>query len=170
MPAKSTGLKNGPRHNIVTPAFHKRFCDETGLDVSYNDFTNVINTSNDVIRRILITNPQGFKFPETLGYGCVTRYKPKIGKRSIDWQKTKEVGQLVYHTNFHSFGYKPRIMWYADTLARCKNLSIYKFVPSRVFSRSVANEMKEGKTYNEYNYEHFKSNTIRLGKIRNNEL
>lgn len=170
MPARNSGLKNGPRHNIVDKAFYKQFVEATRVKISYEDFVNTINTSNEIIRRIMVNNPQGFKFPESLGYGCVTRYKPKTGTRSIDWQKSKEAGVRVYHTNFHSFGYKPRIMWYADSLARCRNLSIYKFVPDRSLSRGVSSEMKTGKVYNEYNYEHFKAKKIRLGKFNKHEF
>lgn len=165
MPVKNAGLRNGPRFNIVNKELHRRFCDATGIDISYTDFTRIIYTSNSVIRRIFIENTQGFKFPESLGIGCVTRYKPKISSRSIDWQKSKEHGVKVYHTNFHSFGYKPRIMWYADSLARCKYMSIYKFIPDRSLSRGVSIQMKVGKIYNEYGYGHFKAKKIRLGKI-----
>lgn len=165
MPAKNSGLKNGPRHNIVDPKFHRRFCQETGLKISYSDFTDIIHTSNEVIKQMIIDNPQGFRFPENMGLGCVTRYKPKAGKRSIDWKRSQELGTRVYHTNMHSFGYKPRIGWYAERLSRCRNLNIYKFVPERSLFRGVSHEVMKGKTYNEYNYEHFKVTKIRLGKL-----
>lgn len=164
MPAPGSTLRNGPRHNIVDRAFYKRFVEMTEVEISYDDFVNVINTSNLAIRRICSTNTQGFKMPESLGYVATTRYKPKIGTRSIDWKKSKDAGVRVYHTNFHSFGYKPKIMWYADTLARCRNLNIYKFVPDRIFSRTVSGLVKAGKIYNEFKYEHFKVKKIRLTK------
>lgn len=165
MPAKNSTLKNGPRHNMIDQKFHKRFCRETGVDVPYKTFVSIIHTSNELIRNSITTNPQGFKFPESMGYACVTRYKPKVGTRSIDWKKSRELGVKVYHTNMHSFGYKPRIGWYTDRLAQCRNLSIYKFVPERTLFRGVSGEMMKGKIYNEYNYDHFKSKKIRLGKI-----
>lgn len=165
MPAPGSTLRNGPRHNIVDRAFHKRFVELSGIDIPYTDFVNIINTSNLVIRRIAANNTEGFKLPETLGYIATTRYTPKAGKRSIDWQRSKQAGVRVYHANFHSFGYKPKITWYTDTLAKCRNMNIYKFVPDRMFSRTVSALVKAGKTYNEFNYEHFKVKKLRLSKI-----
>ncbi len=170
MPAKNASLKNGPRFNVINKELHKQFILTTGINIPLKTFVSIINTSNEVIRRICTNNAQGFKLPETLGYIAVTRYQPKPGSRSIDWKKSRELGVRVYHTNFHSFGYKPKITWYADTLASCKNLNIYKFVPDRHFSRGVSAQVFAGKTYNELNYEHFKVKKIRLSKNISNGI
>lgn len=117
-----------------------------------------------------INNPQGFKLPESLGYISVTRYKPKPGERVIDWKNSKALGTRVYHTNLNTFGYMARIGWYADVLAHCRNLNIYKFVPERPFSRGLAKAIKSGKIYNEQSYNTFKSRKIKLRKSKYNEL
>lgn len=164
MPAPGAGLKNGPRFNVINKELHSQFVLTTGIQIPYDTFVTIINTSNEVIRRMCTTNIQGFKMPESLGYIAVTRYQPKPGARSIDWKRTRELGTRVYHTNFHSFGYKPKISWYMDTLVSCSNMNIYKFVPDRNFSRGVSAAVTAGKTYNELSYEHFKTKKIRLSK------
>lgn len=164
MPAKNSTLKNGPRYVTCTKELYKRFIEETKQQITYKEFTTIINTSNEVIKNICLNNTQGFKMPENLGHMAISRYKPKIGVRSIDWKRSKETGVRVYHTNFHSFGYKARISWYIDSLSKCGNLEVYKFIPERFFSREVATYILAGKVYNELCYDDLRVTKIRLSK------
>lgn len=165
MPAKGSSLRHGNRHNVMGIKLHKRFMEATGISVSYSDFTSVIQESNILIRDIILNNPQGFKVPDMLGNLAVTKYKSKASTRIIDWGKTNKTGVRVYHNNFHTFGYKMRIQWYADTLAKCRNINIYKFIPDRLFARELAKSIFSGKSYNEFSYEYFKTKKIRIGRI-----
>lgn len=160
MPTKGTTLKTGERLTIVTPKFHRHFQRETGLEIDYATFAKIIATCNEVSSIKVLDNTSGFKLPENMGYLAVTRYKSK--KRSVDFKKTKEIGQTVYHTNFHSYGYKSRIQWFSSQIVRCKFHQIYKFIPERKVSRELGERMKKGKVYNEFNYSHFKLKKIRL--------
>ncbi len=162
MPAAGTSLTHGPRHNVVDRTLWKEYMKSTGNNVSYEMFTKIIFLSGDKIRERGVNNISGYKLSEGMGYLVTTRYKPKLGTKSLDYKKTRELGCKVFHTNFHSFGYKPRIMWLTSDLAICKHLSIYKFMPERKFSRAVAKNVLEGKVYNEYTYDHFRSRKIRL--------
>jgi hypothetical protein len=166
MPAKGSTLKTGKRLAIVTPKFFKLF-QETHLQVSisYKQFTDIINLSNELTSLKVIENTSGFKLPENLGYIAVTRYKSK--RRAIDFKKTKELGQTVYHTNFHSYGYTNRIQWFSSQITKCKFHQIYKFVPERKVSRELAKKSLAGKVYNEFNYSHFKQKKIRVNLNKN---
>jgi hypothetical protein len=162
MPAKGSNLKNGKRHNIVDKAFYRQFKRETGIEITYTEFVLIINTSNKAIQDKVINNISGFKLPESMGYLAVTRYKPKTGTRSIDWNKTKQTGSLCYHTNFHSNGYRPRILWLTDRLSSCRFISTYKFQSDRALSRGVSKQVFEGKIYNEFTYDDFKFRKIKI--------
>ena len=166
MPSKGTKLRNGDRYNLLSRDLYKYFCEKTKVEISYIDFKKIIDSSTKLIREKLIKNPQGFKFPESLGICRVSKYKPKSNKRNIDWLNTKLHGTLVYHNNFHSFGYKSRIMWYTKNIAVCKNIDTYKFVPDRLFQRGVAAQMKQSVNYDEINYSDLKNTKLRINKIR----
>ena len=164
MGAKNSQLRNGPRHNIVCKELYNRFILSTKDNISYNQFVSIINYSNNKIKDIIISNIQGFKLPEQLGYIGVTMYKPKPGKHKIDWQKTKLAGTKVYYTNFHSYEWIPRTSWYTDSLSSCRNLNVYKYIPDRAFTRQLAKGVLEGKMYNELKLDYFKVKKIRLSK------
>lgn len=162
MPVKGSSLKQGPRYNTLNRTLWKRFVDTTGTQISYALFSQIINDSLDFMRERLVHNISGFKMPEYMGYAAVTQYRPSKPKRLIDWAKTREHNVKVYHTNFHSLGYMPRINWLTAELSACKFLNVYKFIPDRKFVRGVSAQMLDGKSYNTYDYEHFKSKKIKL--------
>lgn len=161
MPAKGTKLKAGDRLRIVGPKLYKEFCRANpDIEVSYTQFSDIINKANEISATRILDNTSGYKMPENMGYMAVTRFKPK-GRR-VDFKRTKELGMTVYHTNFHSFGYSPRIQWFSSQITRCKFSQIYKFLPERSMSRGASKRVKEGKVYNEFNYTHFKVKKLRL--------
>lgn len=160
MPTKGTTLKTGSRLAIVNPKFYRQFIKETKIDIDYKKFSEIIQLCNEVSALKVLENTSGYKIPENMGYLAVNRYKSK--KRSIDYKKTKEFGTIIYHTNFHSYGYKSRVQWFSSQIVHCKFHQIYKFIPERKMSRELGKRMKSGKVYNEFNYSHFKLKKIRL--------
>lgn len=162
MPAKGIGLVHGNRFNVITRQFWKNYVESSGIEITFEQFKAVINKSNEKIKSLIVSNVGGYKMNESLGYIVVKRYKPKPGERSVDYAKSKQAGCLVYHTNFHSYGYKGRIMWLTNKISTCKYIGVYKFVAARDFSRSVSEQLKAGKVYNEYSYDYFKAKQIRV--------
>lgn len=161
MPAKGTKLQVGKRVNVITPALWKAFVQESKINISYSDFSNIISSSNTKIKTKILDNIMGFKAPEGLGYWTITKFKSK--KRSVDYKQTKEHGQVVYHTNFHSFGYSFRLQWLTAKISDIKHVNIYKFVPERDFSRKKARKIiDEKKVYNEQSYDFYKGRTLKL--------
>lgn len=162
MPAPGAGLKNGPRHKVLSRELWMKFKETHNSDISYQEFRNIICTTLEDLSEIITENPEGLKLPEGLGYIVVSRYKPAEGRRSIDFKKTKEFGTVVYHTNYHSFGYKPKLLWLTVGLSRCKYVSTYKIVPDRKLWKKVSANMLDGKIYNEHRYDHFRAKHIKL--------
>lgn len=168
MPAPNTTKNTGDTKNINIKSLWKNFCKENNIELDYNTFRSVIDTSNLRIQNYIINNTSGFKFPEAMGYSIISMYKPKgKGTLSIDWIKTKEVGKLVYYTNFHSNGLKGKIQWITSYLAKCRNLALYKFIPERKFMRSTAKEIQEGKFYLQKGFEQFKPFIVKVKKFKN---
>lgn len=156
-------LKTGDRQNIVDYMFwsnYNKAHKDTPLEVDRTTFNKIIQESNSLIATRVADNPEGFKLPENMGYLAISRYKAK--KRAIDFNKTLQLGITCYHTNFHSYGYTGRIMWFSADLTRCKFHQIYKFVGDTNFKKNVSRNLFSGRVYNEYNYSHFKAKKIRL--------
>lgn len=161
MPAKGTKLRTGDRLRLVNQTLYRRFKKENPeTDISYLTFSTIINECNETSAIKVLDNISGYKMPEQMGYLAVTKFKPK--RRQVDFNKTKQIGQTVYHTNFHSFGYSPHIQWFSSQITKCKFHQIYKFKPETKFSRGAAARMKAGKSYNEFNYTHFKKKKLRI--------
>lgn len=161
MPTKGTSLKTGDRLRLVTPKFYRHFKKKyPDIDISYVEFSDIINTCNEISALKVLDNTSGFKMPANMGYLAVTRYKSS--KRPIDFKRTKEVGKTIYHTNFHSYGYMNRILWFSSQITKCKFHQIYKFLPERKVSRELAKRSLTGKVYNEFDYSHFKTKKLRL--------
>lgn len=161
MPAKNSTLRNGTRYNPANKETWGKFKELHNIDISYEKWLNIINKGNEFYAKQIVNNTTGVKFPEYLGHAGVTQYKLKTGVRMIDWNKSKEVGSRVYHTNFHSEGCFARIVWIIDTASSCRYLGAYKLKADRKMQRMIAPLMREGKVYNKLNSEHF-----RMGKIR----
>jgi hypothetical protein len=162
MPAKGSSLKHGDRTQTLDKSMWKKYVEETGSNISWADFKSIVSTSNELISQRVLHNVQGYKLSESLGYIAVKRYKAKPGKRSVDFKRSKELGTIVYHTNFHSHGYKARITWYTAKVSNCKYINIYKFIPDRAFQRGLGKMMLSGKIYNDNGYEYYKAKKINL--------
>lgn len=161
MPTKGTKLRTGDRLVVVTPKFYRKFLKENeDIEITYAQFSKVIQECNDLLGVKVIDNTLGVRLPENMGYLAVTRYKSK--RRNVDYKKTKELGQTIYHTNFHSYGYNNRIQWFSNQITICKFHQIYKFIPERKVSRDLAKRSFAGKVYNEYSYQHFKNKKLRV--------
>lgn len=81
-------------------------------------------------------------------YKRFKEYKDKDGniKRVVNlkpnWQKSKELGKKVYHTNEHSDGYNFRWLWFYQD-AKLLFSDLYVFRPGRYASRAIARYVKK---------------------------
>ncbi len=157
---KNQSLNNGARYNVLNITFWRKFKKETGIDIEYRDFVSIIDVSNRKIKEKVLNNVTGFKLPENLGYLAMSAYKPK--DRRIDYNSTKKLGKVVYHTNFHSNGLDAKVTWYTHQVAICKNIGTYRFIPDREFQKLKSAKLKEGKKYIQYHYSDFRIKKIKI--------
>ena len=73
MPAKGKKILCGKRNTIVNTSFWRKFKEESGIDISYTDFRDIIWDSNKLISDTVIEDSTGFKLPEQLGYIVVKK-------------------------------------------------------------------------------------------------
>lgn len=144
MPSKGSTLVYGKRFNPLNKELYKKFIEDTCINVDYDTFVKIIRTTNETIRKSIVTEEAGVKLPENLGSIIVTKYKSN--KVPLDWQKTVQYKTLVPLVNLHSFGYVHHIKWFKIGV-KCANNYVYKFQPYRLLKRDVAANIKNGKQY-----------------------
>lgn len=162
MPAKGSQLKCGHRNYIFGKKFYDTLTQKYNVVLTRKQCSDVIRDANKIIADLIRDELDGFKLPNGIGYLTVTKFKPK--KDPIDWQKTKELGKYVYHLNFHSFGYCPRVCWYRVGRIRQTSLSdVYKFESWTTLGKEVSNAFKNGKQYMHWDTSDF----IEKGRLEN---
>lgn len=94
----------------------------------------------------IIYKDKEFKTPFSVGSIYVQKYQPdfediKTRTSFIDWKNTAKLGKIVYHLNEHSNGFKFTIKWKKKRNI-IRYIEIYKFVPTRMFKRTLAKVIK----------------------------
>jgi hypothetical protein len=93
----------------------------------------------------LIDEGRTLKMPK--GVGSLTINKsPSKRRQMIDYKKTRELGMVVYHNNYHSDNYYAFFNW--ETYSPGK--AIFKFRPIRQRSRYLAYCIKHNNAINTY--------------------
>lgn len=168
MPAKGTHYQLPNRDQVLSSSLWKAFKQKHNIDISYEDFTNIIKESNKRIFNAIIEDENGFKLPENLGYLCVIKYKTK--KKAINWADTKKYGKKIYFLNLHSFGYRYHIKWFKTGISRFAFNEVFKFAPLRIMRTEVSKKIRAGyKDYNEWTLKDF-WDTNKLEKLVNKKL
>ena len=154
MPSKP--MKLGTRYNPCSDKSWREFRKQTGIDIDFKTFKEIIWQTNKEISDTIINDEIGAKIPASLGYSVVTKYKSE--KQPIDWINTRKLGKVVPLLNLHSFGYIHHIKWFF-TGCGSKNIPLYKFKGCRYLTRSVSKSIKKGKKYHNWVTTDFRANT-----------
>jgi len=116
----------------------------------YKFYKKVLNSFHKNLMKEVLDSSEGVVLPKQLG---VLRVMKAVNRRgmALDFQKTKEYGVKVYHTNMHSDGYFAFFNWNKDHpygIFGFKN--IYKFVATRTNKRELARKIKTENSINKY--------------------
>lgn len=140
--------KNRNQDPYTVPDFYKAYKDKvekgSPYDVSYDTFRDALELYYKGISDILIEDGLPFKLPCNLGEFKVIKKKmnySNLKPSGIDWVNTIKYGKVIYHLNEHSDGYRHYFMW-NKARARLKNISKYKFEPTRTNKRKLASYVK----------------------------
>lgn len=142
MPVKGYRKK---RQNFINIAFHKRFVEQTGLDIDYKTMKNIIVESNKEIANTILEGNDGFSIPLNMGLWVITSYEPK--KKPIDWHNSRKFGKKLYHNNLATFSKMIAINWYRIDVKKLAFVSIYKFKACRKLKRDASKLYKQGLDY-----------------------
>ncbi len=140
MPQKGTTLTYGNRDHIISQDFYKEFKQKTESTLDYKTFVEIIKKSNKAIANIISTDPEGFKFPESLGYLIVSRYKSK--RKPTNYKLSKELGVHVIHTNMHSENDMFTLRWFNKYSSNNIFTKLFKFKGCRTLTRGISRGIK----------------------------
>lgn len=114
------------------------------VNIDYNTWCIIIYNFNYAFRDHILETGRKARFPYGFGEFTISKYKPKTTKNLLDgtevvglpinWKRSKELNQIVYHMNFHTEGFKFKWLWLRDK-ARFEKSALWNFKPSRVTSR-----------------------------------
>lgn len=152
-------LRSGKRYNPLTIKLWRAFKKERHIDISFEDFKNIIWKFNELMMEAVSEEEAGIELPEKLGNVVVTKYKGTRERTPIDWVNSKRLGKQIPLLNLHSFGYIHKIRWF-KVICAFKNRRIYKFEPYRLMKRTVAAKIKAGKKYHTWEDSDFWSTTL----------
>lgn len=112
-------------------------------------FKEVIKTFNHLLIKNVIATGHAYTLPMKVGKLTVLKIIPKT--KAVDFKKTKELGQTVYHTNRHSHGYKAFYKWIkSQPHSFVQNRGLYKFIPSKTARSQLAYAIRENNTILNY--------------------
>lgn len=148
----------------VSKENYKRFCSQfPEIKLDFVEWANIIYTYNSLMRDHSLETGEKVKFPWGFGEFAVTKKIPKRkvtdreGKEHmnlpIDWKKTKELGKVIYHMNYHTEGFKFKWKWFINS-AKFFFHEIWTFKPSRISSRLIKHYLnREGQHYKYHEWE-----------------
>lgn len=131
-------------------------------EISKIEYSRVLDLIFCGIRDKMTSSFYDYKLPFGLGKVCIRKYKPKVKldengepyiRRAPDWKatkqmwqenpETKEVKQLVYHTNDHSAGYLFTISWRRES-PKFNNRLFYMAQINRKLKRDTSKAIQSG--------------------------
>lgn len=163
MPAKGSKFSLGNRDYIFNKKFYaKNLLEKNDIKLSFSESKDSIETCNKIIAELIVTEIDGFKLSNGLGYVCVSKFKPS--KPAKDWKKSKEYNKDIYYLNLDTLGYSPRLCWFR--IGRINNTrfhEIFKFKSYKTLSKTVSSEFKKGRSYSEWTISDF----LEKGRLEN---
>lgn len=122
---------------------------ESKYYVTKDTYLNIIKDFSYLLIKHLVQTGRSFRFPGGLGVLEVKKRKASIGVRKVDFQKTKELGKVIYHTNSHSNGYYALFKW--DTWKTpFVHSTLYCFKATRNATRYLSQQIKDNNTILKY--------------------
>ncbi len=114
-------------------------------ELSFDKYKKNLDVCNWMYVEYALSTGQKVQLPYGFGTLAINkkmlkRFKTHKGKEYInlrpDWQKTKQNGKMVYHTNEHTDGYNFRWIWFSED-AKLHLNDLYVFRPGRYASRAI---------------------------------
>lgn len=124
------------------PKFSTKFSNNTNLRVTFKTYNNILNDMFALIRYDLLYKGTQFSVPCNLGVIGLRKKEMQIGflhhtnRLKIDWNTSRKVGKVMYHTNDHTNNFRYKWHWHYT------NKNYYKFIPCREMKREAVKIIK----------------------------
>jgi hypothetical protein len=145
MPSKNSIYRTGTRFQILSKELYHKFVEETKIEISWEEFKDIILKTNTEIRKAIIDDVSGFKIPYNLGYFCIIQYKTK--KIPTDIQNSAKYDKKIPFINFHSFENIVHIKWFQVNDSIKNSIYTWRLEPCRIFKRQLSAGVQKGKQY-----------------------
>jgi hypothetical protein len=119
--------------------------------INYKMYKEIITTFHTLLSTEVRNTYEGIKLPNQMGVLRINKRRTNPDNKVIDFKKSKEYGEKIYHTNLHSEGYYGFYNWdkaFPHCVMRLK--SIYKFVPTRHNKRALSAKIKSSNVISHY--------------------
>lgn len=122
--------------------------------ITYKQWKSVLKQCFLEIRETVLNNELGFKYPRSIGYSAVNKFKTLPGFKSIDFKNSNIYDKEIPNTNFHSFGHAYKIQFFRNP--RFSPMECYKVKAHRTLNRELAQYIKsKNKDYLQLNKYYF---------------
>lgn len=135
---------------------YKDFCRKhPSISITSEKWRDIIYGFSESFRDYILETGEKARLPFGFGEFSIIKkkkekFKTKDGKEyinlSIDFQKTREKGKIVYHMNYHSDGYSFGWQWFKRSSV-IKYSKLWYFKAARPTSRLLAHYIKVNKEY-----------------------
>lgn len=130
------------RYNLVNKDLWKRFIDETGIDVSWDEFRDINASIGLEITNMAIEERDGVILPEQMGNIWLGLFK--MATRPLNEQHMRTTGEHATFFSFETFGLQGKICWDFDNCRyKVKNYPYWGFVGHRDFKTKASHNFKE---------------------------
>lgn len=156
MPTRGSIGKFHGRYHLLSQDLWKKYKKESGKDISWTDFKNIILLSIEETKAWVLREPIGFQLPGKNGHIAINRFKTYGAFKTYTNTRTSS-GQAILNHNLHTGGYTFRIQWFKSTRRFTDRVVYWHFEASRAFKRSLAAVLKgmRGPMYNTFMQDHF---------------
>jgi hypothetical protein len=140
-------------------AFKKEYPEHK--NITYKEFKNIIVNFNKTIIKTTLTNRDGVKLPENLGYLFIAACdKPKKGNL-VNWSVLNEHSKVVKYSNWESDGLLAKIVYTNYPMSNTfPDRNLWSFIPSRNYKTEVSKDFSEN--YDKYIRLDNKTNVAKL--------
>lgn len=132
----------GPRFNtrkwrqkIISKELYKKWKDKTGYAVTFEEFKRIWKHIAQEIQLGALEEPDGIMLP--YGLGEIYIGYVKLRDKVVDYKVSREVGQVVYYENYHSYGKIGKVIYSPCGKYATNTCDLWNFKPITPFKEKA---------------------------------
>lgn len=130
------------RYNIINKDLHKRFVEETSIDIDWEFFKVINEYINTEIRDVTLNSRDGVILPKQMGNIWLGLFKMK--ERPLNEPYIRNTGNHATYFSFETSGLQGKICWDFDKVKyKVKNYPYWGFMAHRDFKTKASHNFLE---------------------------